>query len=323
MTPSNTSDHTSDQDYISSLFDHSVLNAAASWPANSPAKAACGSARISNPGPGPRRRWPRSGFRESTAVITREGESVLATLGDPALWDAFAQIGIKALHTGPMKQSGGVTGRTLTPTIDGNFDRIGLEIDPTFGTVEEFQAMSRTATAHGAVMIDDIIPGTPARGRTSAWPSGAWATIPASITWWRSSRKIGPCCPMSKRARTRSTSPWTLWTLCKPPAISSASFPHHLLRTGHQGHGLERHGPGYGHGRCHPALGLSPLFQGGPTHPQLAGPLLRRPPLCDRRRPAFPGASWARPCCAWTPTASWASNSARTAGPGPKATRSR
>ncbi|MBP8106898.1 MAG: maltose alpha-D-glucosyltransferase [Caldilineaceae bacterium] len=152
-------------DYISWLLDHSVLNAAAKlarqfsgqgsmWQRpyiESRPRAAAGMASV----------WFSS---YPPAIITRQGESVLATLGDPALWDAFAQIGIKALHTGPMKQSGGVTGRTLTPTIDGNFDRIGLEIDPTFGTAEEFQAMSRTATAHGAVIIDDIIPGHTGKG---------------------------------------------------------------------------------------------------------------------------------------------------------------
>ncbi len=45
------------------------------------------------------------------SVITRPGESVLKTLGDPALWQAFAAIGIEALHTGPVKQSGGVQRR--------------------------------------------------------------------------------------------------------------------------------------------------------------------------------------------------------------------
>lgn len=93
------------------------------------------------------------------SIITRAGESVLHTLGDPALWAAFAEIGIKAVHTGPMKRAGGVQGRTFTPTVDGNFDRIGLEIDPQYGTLAEFQAMSRTAANHGAIIIDDIIPG--------------------------------------------------------------------------------------------------------------------------------------------------------------------
>ncbi|RIK47073.1 MAG: maltose alpha-D-glucosyltransferase, partial [Chloroflexi bacterium] len=72
--------------------------------------------------------------------------------------------GVKAVHTGPMKLSGGVRGRELTPTVDGNFDRIGLEIDPQFGSAAEYIAMSHTAAAHGAIVIDDIIPGHTGKG---------------------------------------------------------------------------------------------------------------------------------------------------------------
>ncbi len=98
------------------------------------------------------------------SIITRDGESVLATLADPALWEAFATIGVKAVHTGPMKLGGGQTGRTFTPTIDGNFDRISFAIDPAFGSVAEFRAMSTNANAHGAIIIDDIVPGHTGKG---------------------------------------------------------------------------------------------------------------------------------------------------------------
>ncbi|HAJ36460.1 MAG TPA: maltose alpha-D-glucosyltransferase [Chloroflexi bacterium] len=98
------------------------------------------------------------------AIMTRPGESVLHTLGDPALWQAFAEVGIQAVHTGPMKRAGGVTGRTFTPSIDGNFDRIGLEIDPALGTTAEFVEMCRTASANGAIVIDDIVPGHTGKG---------------------------------------------------------------------------------------------------------------------------------------------------------------
>lgn len=98
------------------------------------------------------------------AIITRPGASVLETLGDPALWRTFAEIGVQAVHTGPMKRSGGVTGRAFTPSIDGNFDRIGLEIDPGLGSTAEYVAMSRTANAYGAIVIDDIVPGHTGKG---------------------------------------------------------------------------------------------------------------------------------------------------------------
>lgn len=98
------------------------------------------------------------------AIITRPGQSVLGALGEHALWRAFAEIGIQALHTGPMKRAGGVTGETFTPSIDGHFDRIGLEIDPAFGTTEEFVAMSKAAAGVGAIIIDDVVPGHTGKG---------------------------------------------------------------------------------------------------------------------------------------------------------------
>ncbi len=49
------------------------------------------------------------------AIITRDGQSVLATLGDAALWRTFADIGIQAIHTGPMKQAGGLSGTRVHP----------------------------------------------------------------------------------------------------------------------------------------------------------------------------------------------------------------
>ncbi|MCE7981528.1 MAG: maltose alpha-D-glucosyltransferase [Caldilinea sp. CFX5] len=98
------------------------------------------------------------------AVITDADESVLAALGSEALWQAFQSIGIQALHTGPMKVAGGWQGHTLTPTVDGYFDRISLAIDPTFGTEAEFMAMSRMAARYGALIIDDIIPGHTGKG---------------------------------------------------------------------------------------------------------------------------------------------------------------
>jgi trehalose synthase len=98
------------------------------------------------------------------SIITRPEDSVLATLGDPALWQALTAVGIKGVHTGPMKQSGGITGQEYTPSIDGNFDRISTDIDPAFGTLDEFLRMTANATANGAIVIDDIIPGHTGKG---------------------------------------------------------------------------------------------------------------------------------------------------------------
>lgn len=98
------------------------------------------------------------------AVITPDDQSVLATLGEETLWSALSQIGIRAIHAGPTKRSGGYDGHKYTPTVDGNFDRIGFDTDPAFGTLDEFIAMSRMAAAHNAVVIDDVIPSHTGKG---------------------------------------------------------------------------------------------------------------------------------------------------------------
>lgn len=98
------------------------------------------------------------------AIVTRDGESVLRTLGDATLWQTLAAIGIQGIHMGPMKQAGGLRGREYTPTVDGYFDRIGLDIDPLFGTKDEFVNVSRTAAAHNAIVIDDVVPAHTGKG---------------------------------------------------------------------------------------------------------------------------------------------------------------
>jgi hypothetical protein len=45
------------------------------------------------------------------SVIPRPDKSVVATWGEPVLWEASQDIGIDLLHTGPVNRSGGVAGR--------------------------------------------------------------------------------------------------------------------------------------------------------------------------------------------------------------------
>ena len=98
------------------------------------------------------------------SMITKPGTSFLGTLGDPALWEAFAEIGIDGLHTGPVKKAGGIDGWEATPSVDGHFDRISTHIDEAFGTEEEFRAMCEVAASHGGLVIDDIVPGHTGKG---------------------------------------------------------------------------------------------------------------------------------------------------------------
>lgn len=98
------------------------------------------------------------------SMITKDKSSILSTLGDEDLWAAFQQIGIKGLHTGPMKRAGGITGWTATPSIDGHFDRISTKIDTSLGTEAQFRAMCLAAAEHGGIIIDDIVPGHTGKG---------------------------------------------------------------------------------------------------------------------------------------------------------------
>lgn len=100
----------------------------------------------------------------ASTIAAAQGISVLTTLADERLWRAFRAIGIQAVHTGPMKRSGGVKDLSFTPSVDGNFDRISLDIDPDFGTEPEYKALVAAARAHGAVVIGDVVPGHTGKG---------------------------------------------------------------------------------------------------------------------------------------------------------------
>ena len=98
------------------------------------------------------------------SLITKAGSSFLATLGDVALWRAFQDIGIDAVHTGPVKKAGGLTGWESTPSVDGHFDRISTQLDPAFGTEDEFRRVCEVAGEYGGTIIDDIVPGHTGKG---------------------------------------------------------------------------------------------------------------------------------------------------------------
>ncbi|RDH78772.1 maltose alpha-D-glucosyltransferase [Mycolicibacterium moriokaense] len=98
------------------------------------------------------------------SLITRPDESFLKAMSSVEMWKAFAEIGIEAVHTGPVKRAGGITGWELTPSVDGHFDRISTQIDPAFGTEEEFRQMCGTANWYGGTIIDDIVPGHTGKG---------------------------------------------------------------------------------------------------------------------------------------------------------------
>ena len=76
------------------------------------------------------------------SFITRPGQSFLSALGDPeTVGRRSGRSGSGAVHTGPVKLAGGISGWSQTPSVDGHFDRISMAIDPMFGTEDEFRRM--------------------------------------------------------------------------------------------------------------------------------------------------------------------------------------
>ena len=105
------------------------------------------------------------------SLITRPGESFLAALGDEELWKAFADIGIEAVHTGPVKRAGGISGWRHTPSVDGHFDRISTRDRP--GVRHRGRSSGRCAgwrPGTAARSSTTSCPATPARAPTSGSP---------------------------------------------------------------------------------------------------------------------------------------------------------
>ncbi len=98
------------------------------------------------------------------SMITKPNTSFLGMLGDPDLWETFHRIGIDAIHTGPVKQAGGLNGWDKTPSVDGHFDRISTKLDEMFGTEDEFRTLCEVAANYDGTVIDDIVPGHTGKG---------------------------------------------------------------------------------------------------------------------------------------------------------------
>jgi trehalose synthase len=99
-----------------------------------------------------------------SSFITQAGRSFLGTVADERFWQVLREIGIDAVHTGPVKQAGGLAGWQSTPSVDGHFDRISTRIDATFGDEDEFRRMCEVAAANGGTIIDDVVPGHTGKG---------------------------------------------------------------------------------------------------------------------------------------------------------------
>ncbi len=92
----------------------------------------------------------------------------LPTLCDPGLWTHFADLGIRAVHTGPVMKAGGFKyGGEPYASIDGWFDPVSLDIDPDLGSDTDYRRLKWMAEHStnergdrlNAVVIGDIVPG--------------------------------------------------------------------------------------------------------------------------------------------------------------------
>jgi trehalose synthase len=153
-----------EEDYVRWLEDRSMLANAERIAGQFSGVAGVWQTPFANPNPAAAGRSSVWFTAYPLSMITKPGCSFLGTLGDEDLWRAFKQIGINAVHTGPLKRAGGIFGREATPSVDGHFDRISTQIDEVFGTEEEFRRMCETAAAHGGIVIDDIVPGHTGKG---------------------------------------------------------------------------------------------------------------------------------------------------------------
>jgi len=97
------------------------------------------------------------------AVLHAANQSVISAMGDESLWKALNEVGITVTHTNPLHRSGGVyvdKGQLVwTPTVDGNYDRAVLQIDPLFGSDQDYLTMTSNARKYGGYIAGDVVPG--------------------------------------------------------------------------------------------------------------------------------------------------------------------
>ena len=104
------------------------------------------------------------------------------------------------MHTGPIKRAGGFMA-SVHPDGRRQFRPHQLRHRPGLGT-EASSAISRMAAAHNAVVIDDIVPRTPARAGFRLAEMG-YKDYPGLYTWWKSPEDDWPLLPGCRRAAMR------------------------------------------------------------------------------------------------------------------------
>jgi hypothetical protein len=81
--------------------------------------------------------------------------------------------------------------------------RIGLDIDPKFGAISEFVAMTRMAVAFNAVVIDDVVPAHSGKGADFRLAEMRYEEYPGLYHMLKSARTIGCCYRMFQMVAMR------------------------------------------------------------------------------------------------------------------------
>ena len=179
------------------------------------------------------------------------------------------------------------------------------QIDPAFGTEDEFRAMCGTANWYGGTIIDDIVPGHTGKGADFRLAEMKYADYPGiyhMVEIDPQDWNLLPDVPAGARLGQHRR---------RDRGVAGQGRLHHraaaagdLLRRGRQGDELECHRAGRRHRRRRAPLGVPALLQGGPALDQLAGPVVRRDAAGHRRRAALADRPRLRRRCGWTPTVS-------------------
>lgn len=98
------------------------------------------------------------------ALVGETGAKALDVLGSPRLHELLSEVGVEAVHTGPMKRSGSISGKEYGPSIDGHFDRIESVVDPEYGSEAEYKNFVSVASQHDIDVIGDLVPGHTGKG---------------------------------------------------------------------------------------------------------------------------------------------------------------
>src|SRR4029079_17832690 len=101
------------------------------------------------------------------------------------------EIGITLLHTGLINRAGSIVQQRYTPTVDGLFDPISVEIDPAFGSEGDYRRLVQVAREHGGLVAGDLVPLHTGKGADFLLALRAYKDYPGMYTMVEIDKKDG------------------------------------------------------------------------------------------------------------------------------------